>query len=236
MDRQKEQARLEEACRDKHWEDTNTTLPYGPHRTRILESTKGHLAGTSEAKTLRSDPPASLTLFFWNFVAHHQDKPEETREEAWDETCFGPASCSKDEVSNHVWSANGERMLDSWLGSFPCVQCWSCYCNLWLMHRKTLLKAILKKQWMCYPEERGLYETQVHVTCAGSSCRWLRVWSVLGCKVSLSDCKAEIFLVTENSSRQIACLFHRHRALTSHPLHGDLISFSFEIQFSTSWL
>lgn len=56
----------------------------------------------------------------------------------------------------------------------------------------------------------------------------------LGCKVSLSDCKAKIFLVTENSSRQIACLFHRHRALTSHPLHGDLISFSFEIQFSTS--
>lgn len=131
MDRQKELARLEEACRDKHWEDTNTTLPYGPHRTRILEFTKGHLAGTSEAKTLRSDPPASLTLFFWNFVAHHQDKPEETREEAWDETCFGPASCSKDEVSNHVWSANGERMLDSWLGSFPCVQRWSCYCNLW---------------------------------------------------------------------------------------------------------
>lgn len=44
-------------------------------------------------------------------------------------------------------------------------------CDLKFMHRKTLLKAILKKQWMCYPEERGLYETQVHVTCAGSSCR-----------------------------------------------------------------
>lgn len=68
------------------------------------------------------------------------------------------------------------------------------------------------------------------------SCFCLQIWYVLGRKLSLSDCKVEIFLVTENGSRQIACLFHRHRALTSHPLQDDLISFSFEIQFSTPWL
>ena len=61
MDGQKELARLGEASRDKHWEVTNTTLSYEPHRTKILEPTKGHLAGTSEAKTLGSDPPAFLT-------------------------------------------------------------------------------------------------------------------------------------------------------------------------------
>lgn len=61
VDGRKELGRLGEASRDKHWEVTNTTLSYGPHRTKILEPTKGHLAGTSEAKTLGSDPPASLT-------------------------------------------------------------------------------------------------------------------------------------------------------------------------------
>lgn len=80
MDRQIELARLGEASRNKHWEVTNTNLSYGPHRTRILESTKGHLAGTSEVNTLGSDPPTFLTSLLLLITQTNLRKPEKRHE------------------------------------------------------------------------------------------------------------------------------------------------------------
>lgn len=131
----------------------------------------------------------------------------------------------KENQKNRSGRTNGERLgqLNVWPESFyTCNTVVSFELKMYSQKNSTESPS-RENNWLITLQPYDFVEIRCVVTWIGFS---LAARHVLGCKPSLSDSRVEIFLVTENSSRQIAHFLHpfspQTQSLIAHLLQDDL--------------